>query len=183
MKEVSGVFKLCSLLLTPQKERVLPSSLCSSSSRLCDISDVEIFPLILKPSVTERVQAHLSMHSSAWTTIQCISINVKGCVFTSSVWPLIFIQPHSAQSLLIASFQNPASQYVKSHWLYFSLSLGTPNIAFRFLSRAGRASAGINSDILQWCVMFVCVSQRLSYFHLLICTHGTSAGTIKGLYV
>ena len=104
------------------------------------------------------------------------------CVYQLCVTPNIYsAQQHSAQSFLIASLQQRASLYVKSHWLQLAVSPGTCNIAFRFPSSAGRAAAQINSDILQWCAGSVWISPCLSHFHCLICIHSTTVGTIKGL--
>lgn len=112
-------------------------------------------------------------------TIQCISINVKSCVFTRSVWPLIFIQPNSTlpnHSLL----QNYGPRYVNSHWMHFTTSAGTSYIAFHFPSSTGKGLVQINPDILQSCLRFVCFPW-LSYFQCLICIHSTAVSGIKGL--
>lgn len=112
-------------------------------------------------------------------TIQCISINVKSCVFTRSVWPLIFIQPNSTlpnHSLL----QNSGLRYVNSHWMHFTTSAGTGYIAFHFPSSTGKALAQINPDILPRCLRFAFFS-CLSHFQRLICIHSTTVGVIKGL--
>lgn len=112
-------------------------------------------------------------------TIQCISINVKSCVFTRSVWPLIFIQPNSTlpnHSLL----QNYGPRYVNSHWTHFTTSPGTGYIAFHFPSNTGKGLAQINPDILQCCLRCACCS-CLIHFQCLICIHSTTVCVIKGL--
>lgn len=86
-------------------------------------------------------------------TIQCISINVRSCVFTGSAWPLIFIQLSSTPTNH-SSLCNCGSRYVKSHWLHSAVSPGKCNITFLFPSAAAAAADGgrlqINTDILQW---------------------------------
>lgn len=96
-KKISGVFKHCLVLCAPvsTKRKYLFSALYNS---LCDFSDVELFsfsPSVKEACVAERVKSHLSMHCLMHATIPCISINVKSCMFTRSVWPLIFIQLNS----------------------------------------------------------------------------------------
>lgn len=157
-KKYQGVFKHCVSL----KKGYLFSA---CYYRLCNFS------------VTESL---LSIHCLMHTTIQCISINVRSCVSSRPVWPLIFIQLNSTlpnHCLL----QNCGSSCVKSHWLHLTTSPGMCNIAFHFPSRVCKAWAPINSDILQWCVGLVCISSRLSHFHCLICIHCTTVDTIKGL--
>lgn len=91
-EEISGVFK-CRVALSarvnPKRESHSQASTGSSY-----FSAMELFPFSFSPlSVTERVTVPLSMHCSMHTNIQCISINVKSCVFFPGLPdPLIFIQ-------------------------------------------------------------------------------------------
>ena len=82
-----------SVLLSTQKESIYSQPSTAGS----DFGNVELFHCYPKwqHCVTECVETHLSMRSLMHTTIQCISTNVKSCVFTRSVWPLIFIQLNS----------------------------------------------------------------------------------------
>lgn len=184
MKEISGVFKHCLVLsapVNPKREYLF----CALYNNLCDFSDVELF--LFHPMsgvVCDRMckissqYALLDAYHHPMHFYKCQEL----CVYQVCLTPNIYsAQQHSTQSFLIASLQKRGSCCVKSHWMQFAISPGTCNIAFRFPSSVGKAWAQINSDILQQCVGFVCISQCLSHFHRLICIHSTTVGTIKGL--
>lgn len=117
-----------------------------------------------------QLVANVEEHPLVFSAIQCISKNVRSCVFTGSAWPLIFIQLSSTPTTHF-SLCNCGPCSVESHWLHPAVSPGMCNITFLFTSAAaGRARLQINTDILQWCWISSC----------LICIHNTTVGTIKG---